>query len=207
MPLALAAETGSSSWPVRSIKTSRPGFCSTACGSRSTISTTSVSGSWRETRASLTQLSDNRSRRSASTSTSGIARSRWPSTRSYTLSSFIRSTPRTSTRCTSNPASAAKIANCRLASAGTPAKLATSHASAAAAPRMIARKMRCSCSSVNGDQRIARSSTEPVLRLALSTLRAVPLAAAARRTLRPLRLIVWLMPHPPPDPARPAHRQ
>jgi hypothetical protein len=65
LPLARCGETGSSSWPSASISTSRSALRSTACGLRSTMSITSVSGSWRETRASLTHDSSSNCSRSA----------------------------------------------------------------------------------------------------------------------------------------------
>ena len=142
LALARVALIGSSRWPPASISVSLSPSRSTGPGLRSTMSTTSVSGSSRETRASSTQLSCSRSSRTASRSTIGIARARWASTRSYTFSSLRCFTPCTSTRCTSKPACEAMVATCWLAMAGTPASTITSQARPSAQPRMTMRKMR-----------------------------------------------------------------
>ena len=82
LPWARAGPTTSSSWPVASISTSLSTLRSTAAGLRSTMSITSVSGSWRETRASSTHESWSSSARNAATSTMVMARSRSASARS-----------------------------------------------------------------------------------------------------------------------------
>ena len=89
--------TRSRTTPSLSISASRPWFCHSAVGVRSTISMTSVSGRRRETRASLTQPNCSSRRRIAATSTSAWGALAVPASSPARLSSSV-TTPSISAR-------------------------------------------------------------------------------------------------------------